>query len=372
MRLNNRLLALLLALLLGIMTLSACSKNTEDTEPIAKASRTDLEEVTITDDAGRQLTIPGPDYLKTVYVTSPIGFIYIYTLALDKLAGTPIKFSEQELEYMNPACAKLPFLGGTQVGKELNREAILDSGTQVIFSITSSKTRETDISTADELQKQLGIPVVIMDGSMDNITNTYTFLGEILGVEKRADELSSYCADVFDNVSKAIETLSDEKRVRVYYAEGSDGLSTEPDTSSHAEVLKYAGAKNVADIKATGGGMSEVSLEQVLTWSPDVIITWENYRGGAYSIIKEDLDWGKLDAVKNGRVYTMPNTPFSWMDRPASVNRFLGIQWVSNLLYPETYDIDIKIVTKEFYRLFYSVELTDAQVDKLVQNAIVN
>ena len=57
--------------------------------------------------------------------------------------------------------------------------------------------------------------------------------------------------------------------------------------------------------------------------------------------------------VKDGRVYTMPNTPFSWCDRPPSVNRFLGIQWVANMLYPKAYDVDMVEVTKEFYSLLY-------------------
>ena len=65
----------------------------------------------------------------------------------------------------------------------------------------------------------------------------------------------------------------------------------------------------------------------------------------------------------------MPNKPFSWMDRPPSVNRFLGVQWVANLLYPDVYDIDLAETTKEFYKLFYSVDLTDDQVSDILKYA---
>ena len=74
--------------------------------------------------------------------------------------------------------------------------------------------------------------------------------------------------------------------------------------------------------------------------------------------------------MKDGRVYAMPNTPFSWIDRPPSVNRFLGIQWIASLLYPEAYDVDFRTVTREFYDLFYAVKLTDEQLDDLLKNAV--
>ena len=39
--------------------------------------------------------------------------------------------------------------------------------------------------------------------------------------------------------------------------------------------------------------------------------------------------------------------PFSWCDRPPAVNRILGIQWIANALYPDTYDVDMVDVTDE-------------------------
>ena len=66
----------------------------------------------------------------------------------------------------------------------------------------------------------------------------------------------------------------------------------------------------------------------------------------------------------------MPNAPFSWMDRPPSVNRFLGLQWIANLLYPEAYNVDIRAVTRTFYDLFYSVKLTDGQLDDILKDAV--
>ena len=169
-------------------------------------------------------------------------------------------------------------------------------------------------------------------------------------------------------MKKAVDSIPEDERVTLYYAEGPEGLQTEPETSSHALTFKIAGAKNVADVE--GSNRVEVSLEQVLAWDPEVIIAWSTVvRGGASDVIPEDPNWAEIKAVKDGRVYTMPNTPFSWCDRPPSVNRFLGIQWVANMLYPEAYDVDMVEVTKEFYSLFYHVEITDEDALELLGNS---
>lgn len=380
MKKSPRILALVLSLIIAMSLLAACSGGADSTASSsgapassstpASSSAPEADEVTITDHAGREVTVPSPGNIDKVYVSSPIGFIFLYTMAFEKLAGTPMELSETDLAFMHPDAADLPYLGGQQMGGELNREGIIAEGTQIFFSMGPSAPTDTDISEADDLSEQLGIPVVIVNTGMDVIAEAYEFMGGIFGEEERAGELADYCTAVFDDVVAKVEGIPEDERVSVYYAEGADGLSTEPDTSSHAAVLKYAGAINVADVEATpGSGMSPVSLEQILAWNPEVIITWGDARGGAYSMIQESADWASIDAVTRGRVYAMPNTPFSWMDRPPSVNRFLGIQWMANLLYPEVYEADMVEVTREFYSLFYSVDITDEQVAELLATA---
>ena len=185
--------------------------------------------------------------------------------------------------------------------------------------------------------------------------------------------MADYCTKVAADVAAAVATVPEDQRVSVYYAEGPEGLQTEPTSSSHALVFRLAGAKNVAeDLEAEGGkGKTPVSLEQVLAWNPEVIIAWdaERFEGGSDELIRTDPNWSTVKAVQDGRVYTMCQTPFSWLDRPPAVNRFIGLQWLANLLYPEAYDIDIVEETKNFYSMFYHRDLTDGQVIELLGNS---
>ena len=44
----------------------------------------------------------------------------------------------------------------------------------------------------------------------------------------------------------------------------------------------------------------------------------------------------------------------------------LGLLWVGHLLYPEAYPEDLRQAAKAFYRGFYQVEPSDAQLDRLL------
>ncbi len=71
-------------------------------------------------------------------------------------------------------------------------------------------------------------------------------------------------------------------------------------------------------------------------------------------------------AVKQGHVYCVPHLPFNWFDRPPSVNLLIGLRWTGHLVYPEVFDYDMRAETRRFYRLFYQIDLNDAQVDALL------
>jgi len=113
----------------------------------------------------------------------------------------------------------------------------------------------------------------------------------------------------------------------------------------------------------SGGAGSEVSMEQVIAWNPEVILADTE---DLCQLIKTDPTWASLDAVKNGKVYKIPSTPYSAMGNPPSVNRMLGILWLGDILYPEQYGIEITTELQKFYQLFYHVTLDDSQAAEIL------
>lgn len=48
----------------------------------------------------------------------------------------------------------------------------------------------------------------------------------------------------------------------------------------------------------------------------------------------------------------------------------MGVIWMTNLLYPQYYKVDVKAKTKEFYSLFYNRKLTDAEVNEILATSL--
>ncbi len=337
--------------------------------PAGQAQISQAETVEFTDDAGRTVTIPGPTKIERVYYTSAMGQIAVFTMDPSKCAGTTMKFTEQELKYLPKGSADLPDWGTKD---KTNFEELLKNDVQLIIDVAPKGVSESDASKADKYQEKAQIPVVVLDGSMEKSDELYKKLGEIFGMPERAKELGDYCAKTYKDVTESVAKVPEDKRISIYYAEGKEGLNTEPAKSMHSMVFNLAGAKNVAaDVESKGGkGKTAVSLEQVIEWNPQVIFAWSPERGGAAEIIKTSPDWASIQAVKDGRVYTMPQAPFSWLDRPPSVNRFIGLQWVANTLYPEAYDVDMIATTQKFYKMFYQVDITPADAEQLLGNSL--
>ena len=124
--------------------------------------------------------------------------------------------------------------------------------------------------------------------------------------------------------------------------------------------------KNVADSLNQGNTTSgvQVSIEQVISWNPDIIITNDKE---FYSKVYSDNNWAQLDAVKNKEVYLSPQSPFKWFDRPVGANMIIGVPWTAKVIYPNDYkDIDMISATKEFYSNFYHFDLSDDQAKQLL------
>ena len=324
-------------------------------------------ETTVVDDWGRELTLPAPDTVEKVFFTSALAEVFVYTLNPDLIAGICSSYNSDQLKYLPDRIAEVPILGTANNGGTVDYETLMAEGIQIIFSISGVDLTEGNLSDAERVQEATGIPVVLIDGQFDKIADAYRFLGECIGEEDRAEVVGQWCETTHAEVVEALSGLAEEDKITFYYAEGPEGLQTEPDESQHALCFKVAGGKNIADVEIGGAlGMSNVNLEQVMAWDPQVIIAWATDYGGGYDDILTNDGWAGITAVKNGNVFSMPYLPFSWCDRPPGINRLIGVQWVANLLYPQLYDIDLLEVTKEFYSTMYWTELSDEQAQEIL------
>ena len=180
---------------------------------------------------------------------------------------------------------------------------------------------------------------------------------------ERGERLAAYAEATFAAVDGVLAKVPPDRRPRVYLARGPAGLETGLRGSINTEIIERVGGVNVADAGADRQGIANVQLEQVLTWNPDRIITWDPT---FFHAVIADPAWAQLAAVKAGHVDLSPGLPFGWIDRPPSLNRLIGLRWLAGLFYPDLMRQDLRADTIEFYRLFYQVELDAPALDRLL------
>jgi iron complex transport system substrate-binding protein len=94
--------------------------------------------------------------------------------------------------------------------------------------------------------------------------------------------------------------------------------------SINVETIELIGC-NVAG--GTSGGLANVSIEQVLLWNPDVIITIDLEFANT---VRSDPSWASVKAVRDNRVHLSPKMPFG-VDFPPGPNRLIGLWWLAKI-----------------------------------------
>lgn len=316
---------------------------------------------TVTDSAGRTVTVP--DRIAKVFAAGPPASILLYVLAPQTLTGWPRALRPEERDYIAAAYRDLPELGRlTGRGGGANLEAVLQAAPDLIVDFGS--VRDTYASLADAVQAQTGIPYVLIDGRFEATPGSLRLLGEILGVPERGATLAAYVERSFAEIDAVLAAVPEEKRPRVYLARGPDGLETGLKGSINTEIIERAGGRNVADPGDGRRGLVRASPEQLIVADPELIVTWDR---GFYAAARKDPLWSGIRAVKGNRIHLSPTAPFGWIDRPPSVNRVIGLKWMAKLMYPDRIAGDFRETVREFYRLFYHVDLSADELERLLR-----
>jgi iron complex transport system substrate-binding protein len=308
--------------------------------------------------AGRMVAPPAK--VERVFAAGPPAAILLYTFAPELLLGWTRRPAPAECAFLGAGACDKPEVGRlTGRGNTTNLEVLLNLKPDLILDVGT--VNDTYISLANRIQTQTGIPYALLDGRFIAIASTFRKLGELTHRTDTGETFARYAEKTIATVTGRIDKIPKDKRPRVYYARGPRGLETGLGGSINVETIEFLGAQNVAGERK--GGMATVSPEQVLAWNPDVIITIEPAVAAA---LHSDALWAPIKAVKTGRIYLSPKLPFGWVDFPPSVNRLIGLWWLAKALYPEQFTEDLRPLTREFYKQFYHIDLTDAQLDRVL------
>ncbi len=334
---KNRFIPILLVMLF-LFQLTACAGESEAASGA----------VTVTDQAGREVTLEAP-------AEKIVSCYYLVTSSLlalgreENIVGIEMSADKRELyKLAAPRMLELPGVGS---GKETNIEAIAALEPDLV--ILSTKQGEA----ADTLAG-LGIPAVLVEPeTYEAFNGMVEMLGTLCGCEEEADELVAY----YDSIAHKVTALTEdvEERPAVYLCGAGSYLRSCAGGMYQRQMIDMAGGQCVSD-ELDGAKWVDISAEQLVDWNPEVIFA-VSYAEYTLEDIAADTALSGLKAIEGGRLYTVPSEIEAWdYPQPSSI---LGLLWMAHVLHPELVSQEDYVQEAEnFYSKYFGLTVTPEQL----------
>lgn len=355
---NYRLVSILGVL--AILALAAIAAGCT-TQPAATPTPAPAANRTVTDIAGRPVTLPA-NVTKAAALVGPSYEKILLLGATDRIA-LRMPMTDAWALKVDPMLKGYPT---TASYSDPNIEELLSRGIQVVFF--------WDYPQPLAKMNEAGIPVVVTQLSTGNPSNAEDFIafekrevrlyGDTLGPDARekADEWCAYLDAKVAYVTSRTANLTDDEKPKVYYVRGPDALTTHGKNSYTQWYVEMAGG-NMVSKNTTKEGLQQVTIEQVLAWDPDVVFMG---RMNNTSMIMDDPKWANVKAVKEGKVYLNPDGVFYWDYGSEGV---LLMEYFAKTLHPDLFqDLDMTEEVKDYYSRFYGYSLTDDEAGRILRH----
>jgi len=230
----------------------------------------------------------------------------------------------------------------------LNEENLKEASPDLIIS---QETCEVCAAYTDQVNKAVKIleqkPILhSMDPhNLQEIINSVTELGKILGKKTKAKEIIDSLEKRIQNVKK----IQNNKKPRVLAIEWIEPFFT----AGHwvPEMIQIAGGINM--ISKIGEHSRRLDFQEVVESDPDIIImmpcgfdtkrTISEYN----NILKENKKWNSLRAVKNNQIFAVDANSF--FSKP-SIRTIEGLEILAKIIQPDEFE-DLRVPEESFSQI---------------------
>lgn len=347
------------------------------------ASLAQADPITLTDIAGREVTVDAP--VERVILGE--GRQVFFTAVLDsedpfeRVVGWRDDFEEASPETYDiyarkfPHMKDIPTFGGFKDGSFDIEQAVSLNPDVMIMNLESKAA--TDEAGYEENLAKVGIPIVYVDfreKPFEHTSQSMQIIGQLFGKEERAEEFGTFYSEEIARVTDVIADQKDFDRPLVF-VERAGGYTEDCCMSfgdgNFGRFVELAGGTNVAS-EFIPGTFGTVNAEQVIASDPDqVVVTggnWEAYvPGGAWigmgpgsdvveakrklTALMDRPAYTGIKAVKDGQVHGI------WHQFYNSPYSFIAVQRLATWLHPELFpDLDPEVTLKELHTRFLPVD----------------
>jgi iron complex transport system substrate-binding protein len=311
----------------------------------------------IADMTGNRIRVPDP-LTRVALFGGPTGQLAYILGARDKLCAVTntLKGSELLLAF-DPSVMDLP--GPRSTNGHINIEELLLADPQLVIAGNMD---------GSIVEKKTHIPVAYTESSMDHgvdlLKDEIRFYATVFQKQARGENYIAYLEKTLDFVKSRTADIPQAERKKVFNGYGPKHLVTLGGDTFMYERIHTAGCIDAtAGISSAGkqeglhSGLTEVSMEKVLGWNPDILVI----DTGNPEELYDDPRWQAIKAVRTRQVYRQPVGIFIW-DRPTAEAAVLCPLWLAKTAYPERFaDVDLVAEVQNFYRETMHFDLSDEQ-----------
>jgi iron complex transport system substrate-binding protein len=315
-------------LALAALTLGACAQPSATTSPRPDASRLSASAsaaapLTLTDDAGRTVTLDAPP--ERIVSLAPSNTEIVCALgACDLLVGVT------DFDDFPPEVADVPKV---VVQTQVDLERLVAAEPDLVLAAGNELTPSSVIEQVDGL----GIPVLVLyPESLDEVYGDIELVGDALAERAAADDL---VADLRARVTEVTDAVADAPPPRtlyeVFHAEGT--TYTAGEGSFLASLLELAGAAPV-----TGDREGLLEAEELTAADPElVLLGTASYDPAladpeaALAAVRARPGWADLTAVRDRRVIPYLQDIVTTRPGPRIVE---GLEALARAIHPDRFD----------------------------------
>ncbi len=275
--------------------------------------------LTLTDDAGRQVTLPAEP--ERIVSLAPSNTEIVCALdACDRLVGVT-DFDDYPAEV-----AHIP---DVVIFAVVDIELVVDADPDLILAAGNELTPSAVITELTDL----GYPVLVLyPESLDEVLDNIELVAAAINARDRADSLT---ADLRARSAAVGDAVAGAARTRTFYEvsvfEGA--IYTAGEDSFLASLIELSGGDPI-----TGDALTfSIALEDLLAADPELILLGD----AAYdsSVTPEAVaarpGWGAMSAVQNGQVLVMLADPVITRPGPRIVD---GLEALARAIHPDRFD----------------------------------
>lgn len=350
-------------ILAGGATLFVAGCSTRETQPTSESpsqngDRPPVSAFEITDQKGRTVSFDTPvERIATTVIPAP-SMLIAADQGMDKIVAIN-KASKMQ--------AQRGFLG--EMFPELLNLPEAAAGQDFVPNIETIAAQNPDVviqwgQFGDDIVapiEQAGLKLLlILYGTQEDLETWVTMFTQLVGKPERGETILDYMHRDRQAVEEAVAKVTKQPRVVDIF--NYDEMQVAGSKSYMDFWITLAGGENVGT-KAGSGSSIKVSKEELLSWNPEVVFLG-NFSDATPETIYSDPFFADMDAVKNKRVYKIPNGGFAW-DPPSNESNLMW-QWAASLIHPDAVNFPLRDNMKKTYEYLYNHKLTDEQMNRIL------